>query len=113
MLERVLTWSLRHRVVVALLTLALALAGALAFRRLPLDAFPDTTPVQVQINTVAAALAPVEVERQITARVEQTLSGLPKLHEVRSTSRTRTGTPSCVATTMASRSSSRVTRPTP
>jgi cobalt-zinc-cadmium resistance protein CzcA len=58
--------------------------GRLAFRRLPIDAFPDTTPVQVQVNTVAPALAPLEIERQITIPVEQAISGLPGLHEVRS-----------------------------
>lgn len=64
-----------------------ALAGVLAFRRLPIDAFPDTTPVQVQINTVAPALAPLEIERQATALVELAIGGLPGLAEVRSLSR--------------------------
>jgi hypothetical protein len=67
--------------------LAIAIAGVLAFVRLPIDAFPDTTPVQVQVNTVAPALSPLEIERQITAPVEQALSGLPGLKEVRSLSR--------------------------
>jgi heavy metal efflux system protein len=61
--------------------------GVLAFLRLPLDAFPDTTPVQVQVNTVAPALSPLEIERQISAPLEQAISGLPKLKEVRSASR--------------------------
>lgn len=61
--------------------------GVLAFLRLPLDAFPDTTPVQVQVNTVAPALSPLEIERQISAPLEQAISGLPKLQEVRSASR--------------------------
>ncbi len=87
MLNAVISWSLRHRVAVVLLWLGVAAAGVLAFRRLPIDAFPDTTPVQVQVNTVAPALSPVEIELQITAPVEQVLSGLPGLHEVRSLSR--------------------------
>ncbi|WP_437573708.1 efflux RND transporter permease subunit [Sorangium sp. So ce887] len=87
MLNAVITWSLRHRLLVILASIGLALAGVLALRRLPIDAFPDTTPVQVQINTVAPALAPVEIERQITAPVEQAISGLPRLEEVRSLSR--------------------------
>ncbi|AUX43417.1 cation transporter [Sorangium cellulosum] len=87
MLDALITWSLRHRLVVILAAIGLALAGALAFRRLPIDAFPDTTPVQVQINTVAPALSPVEIERQISAPVEQAISGLPGLEEVRSLSR--------------------------
>jgi cobalt-zinc-cadmium resistance protein CzcA len=65
----------------------IVVAGLVAFARLPLDAFPDTTPVQVQINTVAPALAPLEIERQITFPIEQALSGLPHLHEVRSLSK--------------------------
>lgn len=87
MLSHVIQWSLRHRLVVVLAWLGIALLGAISFRRLPMDAFPDTTPVQVQINTAAPALSPVEVERQITARVEQAISGLPGLAEVRSVSR--------------------------
>ncbi|WP_437636300.1 efflux RND transporter permease subunit [Sorangium sp. So ce854] len=87
MLNAVITWSLRHRLLVILASIGLSLAGILAFRRLPIDAFPDTTPVQVQINTVAPALSPVEIERQITAPVEQAISGLPRLDEVRSLSR--------------------------
>ncbi|WP_437595963.1 efflux RND transporter permease subunit [Sorangium sp. So ce590] len=87
MLNAVITWSLRHRLLVILASIGLSLAGILAFRRLPIDAFPDTTPVQVQINTVAPALSPVEIERQITAPVEQAISGLPRLEEVRSLSR--------------------------
>ena len=66
MLNRVIEFSLRHRLVVLLATLALIVAGTIAFRRLPIDAFPDTTPVQVQINTVAPALSPLELERQFT-----------------------------------------------
>ncbi len=87
MLDRIIEWSLRHRLLVLLASLGLILAGAVAFHRLPVDAFPDTTPVQVQVNTVAPALAPLEIERQITAPVEQAISGLPGLGEVRSISR--------------------------
>jgi cobalt-zinc-cadmium resistance protein CzcA len=87
MLARIIELSLRHRLVVVLAWLGLALAGVLAFRRLPIDAFPDTTPVQVQINTVAPALSPLEIERQATALVEQAIGGLPGLEEVRSLSR--------------------------
>ncbi len=87
MLDGIITWSLRHRGWVLLGWLAVAVAGVLAFLRLPLDAFPDTTPVQVQINVTAPALAPLEIERQLTFPVEQALSGLPALTEVRSVSR--------------------------
>ena len=87
MLTDIITWCLRHRLAVIAAWLAIAIAGVLAFKRLPIDAFPDTTPVQVQVNTVAPALSPLESERQITARVEQALSGLAGLIEVRSISK--------------------------
>ncbi len=87
MLERIIGWSLAHRLVVVLAWTAIAIAGVLAFARLPIDAFPDTTPVQVQVNIVAPALSPLEIERQATALVEQAISGLPGLVEVRSLSR--------------------------
>lgn len=87
MLEAIIRWSLTHRLIVILGSLALVVVGVLALSELPIDAFPDTTPVQVQVNTVATALAPLEVERQLTTPVEQALSGLPALVEVRSLSR--------------------------
>lgn len=87
MLSRIIEFSLRHRLVVVLAWAGIALAGIAAFRRLPIDAFPDTTPVQVQINTIAPALSPLEIERQATALVEQAIGGLPGLSDVRSLSR--------------------------
>src|SRR5687768_515353 len=87
MLTWTIDWSLRHRFLVLLATGAIALAGVLAFRSLPLDAFPDTTPVQIQVNTVAPALTPLEVEQQITVRLEQALAGLPHVEELRSISK--------------------------
>jgi cobalt-zinc-cadmium resistance protein CzcA len=87
MLASLITWCLRHRLVVILAWTGIALGGVVAFQRLPLDAFPDTTPVMVQVNTTAPALSPLEIERQITAPIEQSISGLPGLDEVRSISR--------------------------
>lgn len=87
MLNSVVDWSLKNRLIVLIGAVAVIVAGVLAFRRLPIDAFPDTTPVQVQINTVAAALSPLEIERQATAPIEQAISGLPHLEEVRSISK--------------------------
>ena len=84
MLERIINWSLEHRfVVIGIFVVAIG-SGIIALRRLPIDAFPDTTPVQVQINTIAPALAPLEVEQQVTFPVEQAIGGLPGLEEVRS-----------------------------
>ena len=87
MLEWLITWSLRHRLVVVLGGVAFVLLGLLAMQRLEVDAFPDTTPVQVQVNTVAPALTPEEVEQQLTFPIEQAISGLPRLQEVRSISK--------------------------
>jgi cobalt-zinc-cadmium resistance protein CzcA len=86
-LNWIIDFSLRNRGLVILATLAAAAFGVLSMRRLDIDAFPDTTPVQVQINTIAPALGPEEVETQITFPVEQALSGLPKLQTLRSISK--------------------------
>jgi len=83
----IIDWSLCNRWLVIGATLAVAVAGILTFRALPLDAFPDTTPVQVQINAVAPALGPVEVERQLTMPIERAVAGLPHLDEMRSISK--------------------------
>ncbi|MGI8999560.1 MAG: efflux RND transporter permease subunit [Candidatus Limnocylindria bacterium] len=87
MLNQIISWSIRRRRLVIASGLVMGLFGLFAFSRLPIDAFPDTTPVQVQINTTASALSPLEVERQITFQVEQAISGLPALKEVRSISK--------------------------
>ena len=87
MLNAIITWSLNHRFLVIVLTLMLVAGGISALVRLPVDAFPDTTPVQVQINTTAPALSPLEIEQQITFPVEQSIAGLPSLDEVRSISK--------------------------
>jgi cobalt-zinc-cadmium resistance protein CzcA len=87
MLNAVIDWSLRNRFLVVLAALGLVGLGSWAVLQLPIDAFPDTTTVQVQINTTAPGLAPVEVERQITFPVEQALGGLPRVEQVRSLSK--------------------------
>jgi cobalt-zinc-cadmium resistance protein CzcA len=87
MLEAVIRWSLNNRLVVVLGWLGLAGLGIDALTRLPIDAFPDTTPIQVQVNTSAPALPPLEIERQLTRPIEQALSGLPDLTQIRSLSR--------------------------
>src|SRR5262245_40134935 len=87
MLNALIDWSLRNRLLVLAATGALAGLGLLSLPSLPIDAFPDTTPVQVQINTTAPGLGPLEVERQVTFPVEQAIGGLPKVEQVRSLSR--------------------------
>jgi heavy metal efflux system protein len=87
MLQRILEWSLGHRLLVLLAWGGIAVTGVVSALHLPLDAFPDTTPVQVQVNTTAPALGPLEIERQITRPVEWAISGMPSLSEVRSVSK--------------------------
>ena len=87
MLERLIDFVLRNRLLTVLLFVAALAAGAWALLRLPVDAFPDTTPVQVQINTVAPNLGPEEIEKQITLPIEMAIAGLPQLESVRSISK--------------------------
>jgi len=87
MLNAIISWSLKYRLVVLCAFGALLFSGVLALNRLPIDAFPDTTPVQVQVNTVAPALSPLEIEQQVTFPIEQVISGLPGLKTVRSISK--------------------------
>ena len=87
MLNWIINASLKNRLVVCLLAAALIVVGGRSLSVLPIDAFPDTTPVQVQINTTAAALNPQETEAQITVPVELAVSGLPGLQNVRSISK--------------------------
>ncbi len=87
MLNWIIDVSLRYRALVLVGVLALAAVGIWSLRQLDIDAFPDTTPVQVQINTTAPALGPEEVERRITFPIEQTMGGLPGLLTVRSVSK--------------------------
>lgn len=87
MLNWIIDFSLRHRLLVILVALALGSVGLLSLGHLDIDAFPDTTPVQIQINTIAPSLSPEETERQITFPVEQAISGLPGLDVVRSISK--------------------------
>lgn len=86
-LNRVIDFSLHNRILVILGVFAAGVVGVFSLQHLDIDAFPDTTPVQVQINTVAPALSPEEVERQITFPIEQAISGLPGLEQLRSISK--------------------------
>ncbi len=87
MLNWIINWSLRHRIAVLALAGLVVVIGIYAMSRTNIDAFPDTTPVLVQINTAAPSLGPEEVEQQITVPVEQAISGLPDLDGVRSVSK--------------------------
>ncbi|MEN9635066.1 MAG: hypothetical protein RL077_3470 [Verrucomicrobiota bacterium] len=87
MLDRLLEFSLRQRVFVLLAMLALIGVGISAALRLPLDAVPDITNPQVQINTAVSALAPEEIEKQVTFPIESVMSGIPSMVEFRSLSK--------------------------
>jgi cobalt-zinc-cadmium resistance protein CzcA len=87
MLQRVLQFSLEHRFLLVLLTVAVAGIGVYALQRLPIDAVPDITNKQVQINTEVPALSPVEIEKQVTFPIETVLAGIPGLAYTRSLSR--------------------------
>ncbi|MFA6544790.1 MAG: CusA/CzcA family heavy metal efflux RND transporter [Limisphaerales bacterium] len=87
MLNRLLEASLRQRPFVLLATAVLAAAGIWSALRLPLDAVPDITNPQVQINTAVAALAPEEIEKQVTFPLENQMSGIPGMVGLRSLSK--------------------------
>lgn len=87
MLERILHLSIHHRGLVLAAVLLMATVGIYSYQQLPIDAVPDITNVQVQINTVAAGYSPVEVEQRITFPVETIMAGLPHLDYTRSLSR--------------------------
>ncbi len=87
MLNWMIDASLRNRAAVIALVLGVVVVGVISLQHLDIDAFPDTTPVQVQVNTNAPSLLPEEVERQITFPIEQAISGLPGLQQIRSVSK--------------------------
>ena len=86
-LERMIHFSIQHRWMMMIVVTVLILLGAYNFTRLSIDAVPDITNVQVQINTEAAGYSPLEVEQRITFPVETALAGMPKLDYTRSLSR--------------------------
>ncbi|MDD7984356.1 CusA/CzcA family heavy metal efflux RND transporter [Lentisphaera marina] len=87
MLNKIIEFSLKNRFLVIFLTVLICIGGMISLKKLPIDAFPDTTPVQVAINTVAPSLSPTEIEQQITFPIEQAVSGLPGLKQSRSISK--------------------------
>ncbi len=87
MLSWIIDFSLRNRLFVLCAVAVVIAVGAYSLRQINIDAFPDTTPVMVQINTTAPSLSPEEVERQITFPIEQVIGGLPGLEKLRSISK--------------------------
>ncbi len=87
MLEQIVIFSIRQRWLVMLIALGLMALGIYNFSRLSIDAVPDITNVQVQINTEADGYSPLEVEQRVTFPIETVLAGIPKLDYTRSLSR--------------------------
>ncbi|RIK63148.1 MAG: CusA/CzcA family heavy metal efflux RND transporter [Planctomycetota bacterium] len=87
MLEKILHFSIRNRWLIVLFTLIAGAIGVHALTQLPIDAVPDITNNQVQINIVYPALSPIEIEKQVTFPIETTLAGIPGLRSTRSLSR--------------------------
>ncbi len=87
MIDRLIDSSLRHRNLVVVGTLLLAAFGIWSFVRLPIDAFPDVTNIQVEVLSTAPGMSPLEVERFVTHPLEMAMRGLPRLSQLRSVSR--------------------------
>lgn len=87
MLNRIISFSLAHRWLVLITAAGLAALGFYNFNRLPIDAVPDITNIQVQINTEAPGYSPLESEQRITFAIETAMAGLPRLDYTRSVSR--------------------------
>ncbi|HVU18307.1 MAG TPA: CusA/CzcA family heavy metal efflux RND transporter [Candidatus Didemnitutus sp.] len=87
MINAILNFSVRQRMLVILATLALAGFGFLAVKQIPIDAFPDVTNVQVQVLATAGGMSPPEVEKLVTRPIEWGIAGLPRLTETRSVSK--------------------------
>ena len=87
MIDALLRFSIARRWIILFLVLIAVAAGVWSYQRLPIDAVPDITNVQVQINTQASGYSPLEVEQRITYLVETAIAGLPRIEYTRSLSR--------------------------
>lgn len=87
MIKKIVNYCLYHPVQILVLTLCLVVSGIYAFRGLPIDAVPDITNVQVQVNTKVDGLGPEEIERLVTLPIEMSLNGIPGVDQVRSITR--------------------------
>src|SRR3989338_5377415 len=87
MLDKLISFSLRQRLLIIIGVAVLIGFGLYSFKKLPIDAFPDVTNIQVQIITDAPGRSPLEVEKFVTYPIEIQMTGLPKLTELRSLSK--------------------------
>ncbi|HCM41607.1 MAG: hypothetical protein A2X97_12260 [Bdellovibrionales bacterium GWA1_52_35] len=88
MINKIVEFSIRYRWMVMLLTAIVAVVGMVSFKNLSIDAVPDITNIQVQVNTQIGALGPEEIERTITLPLETAFNGIPGVTQVRSITRT-------------------------
>ncbi|CAI8777003.1 efflux RND transporter permease subunit [Pseudomonas chlororaphis] len=87
MFERIIQFAIEQRIIVLLAVLLMAAVGVGSYQKLPIDAVPDITNVQVQVNASMPGYSPLETEQRITYPVEVAMAGLPGLEQTRSTSR--------------------------
>ncbi|QXI26573.1 efflux RND transporter permease subunit [Pseudomonas vanderleydeniana] len=87
MFERLIQFAIEQRIVVMLAVVLMAGLGIASYQKLPIDAVPDITNVQVQINTAAPGFSPLETEQRVTFAIETGMAGLPGLKQTRSLSR--------------------------
>lgn len=87
MFERIIRFAIDQRWLVMLMVFGMAALGVFSYQKLPIDAVPDITNVQVQINTSAPGYSPLEAEQRITFPIETVMAGLPRLQQTRSISR--------------------------
>jgi cobalt-zinc-cadmium resistance protein CzcA len=79
MIDKIVTWAVDRRWLVLLLTAVAAIVGGLSLARLPIDAVPDITNNQVQVNVLAPALSPELIEKQVAYSIETALAGIKGL----------------------------------
>ena len=87
MFERIIRFAIDQRWLVMLIVAAMAAVGVYSYQKLPIDAVPDITNVQVQVNTSAPGYSPLETEQRVTFPLETVMAGLPNLEQTRSLSR--------------------------
>src|SRR5688572_23656226 len=87
MIEKILKFSIAHRILIVMITAVMASYGAYSLTKLPIDAVPDITNNQVAINVEVPSLSPFEVEKQVTYPIETAMAGIPGLSYTRSISR--------------------------
>lgn len=85
-MDKIVDFALKNRLLLVVITIALFAGGYLSYTKLPIDAFPDVSPVLVQVFTETEGLAPEEVEKYVTFPIESAMNGLPELQNIRSVS---------------------------